>query len=220
MSRIWPVFWSLRPLKCKEFSLDSRYRSWNGIQITSLIGAIRKAHPDLPIHVHSHDTAGIATASMIAAAAAGADVVDVAIDSQFLTFSMGRQILNLRISIHQACRDWLLSPLWVLYVWLWSRRHLARGSVTQISRPLTTTGVRSAYSTVVLRPMSVLPTPQCLTTRCLEGSTQIWWYLQIKARVSFLLILIYSSKLRNLGSANNGQVHGRPKNVQLPDGLS
>ncbi|KAG5645730.1 hypothetical protein DXG03_005426 [Asterophora parasitica] len=48
---------------------------------TLLIGAIRKAHPTLPIHVHSHDTAGIATASMLAAAAAGADVVDVAIDS-------------------------------------------------------------------------------------------------------------------------------------------
>ncbi|KAJ9109170.1 hypothetical protein QFC21_000499 [Naganishia friedmannii] len=47
---------------------------------TMLIGAIRKAHPDLPIHVHSHDTAGIAAASMIACAAAGADVVDVAID--------------------------------------------------------------------------------------------------------------------------------------------
>ncbi|KAF8159757.1 pyruvate carboxylase [Crassisporium funariophilum] len=46
-----------------------------------LIGAIRKAHPDLPIHVHSHDTAGIAAASMLACAAAGADVVDVAIDS-------------------------------------------------------------------------------------------------------------------------------------------
>ena len=45
-----------------------------------LIGAIRKAHPDLPIHVHSHDTAGIAAASMLAAAQAGADVVDVAID--------------------------------------------------------------------------------------------------------------------------------------------
>ncbi|WVO22462.1 pyruvate carboxylase [Cryptococcus decagattii] len=45
-----------------------------------LIGAIRKAHPELPIHVHSHDTAGIAAASMIACAAAGADVVDVAID--------------------------------------------------------------------------------------------------------------------------------------------
>ena len=47
---------------------------------TTLISAIRKAHPDLPIHVHSHDTAGIAAASMIACAAAGADVVDVAID--------------------------------------------------------------------------------------------------------------------------------------------
>jgi pyruvate carboxylase len=47
-----------------------------------LIGAIRKAHPDIPIHVHSHDTAGIAAASMLACAAAGADVVDVAIDSK------------------------------------------------------------------------------------------------------------------------------------------
>ncbi|KAJ4000938.1 pyruvate carboxylase [Lentinula boryana] len=46
-----------------------------------LIGSIRKKYPDLPIHVHSHDTAGIATASMLACAAAGADVVDVAIDS-------------------------------------------------------------------------------------------------------------------------------------------
>ncbi|CEL61825.1 pyruvate carboxylase subunit A [Rhizoctonia solani AG-1 IB] len=48
---------------------------------TLLVGAIRKKYPDLPIHVHSHDTAGISTASMIAAAAAGADIVDVAIDS-------------------------------------------------------------------------------------------------------------------------------------------
>ncbi|KAG1876610.1 hypothetical protein DFJ58DRAFT_712848 [Suillus subalutaceus] len=46
-----------------------------------LIGAIREKYPDIPIHVHSHDTAGIAAASMLAAAAAGADVVDVAIDS-------------------------------------------------------------------------------------------------------------------------------------------
>ncbi|CEH18494.1 pyruvate carboxylase [Ceraceosorus bombacis] len=46
-----------------------------------LVGAIRKKYPDLPIHVHSHDTAGIALASMIACAEAGADVVDVAIDS-------------------------------------------------------------------------------------------------------------------------------------------
>ncbi|KAF8329461.1 pyruvate carboxylase [Cantharellus anzutake] len=48
---------------------------------TMLIGAIREKYPDLPIHVHSHDTAGIAVSSMLAAAQAGADVVDVAIDS-------------------------------------------------------------------------------------------------------------------------------------------
>ncbi|KAH9967329.1 pyruvate carboxylase [Russula dissimulans] len=46
-----------------------------------LVGSIRAKYPDLPIHVHSHDTAGISVASMISAAAAGADVVDVAIDS-------------------------------------------------------------------------------------------------------------------------------------------
>lgn len=46
-----------------------------------LVGAIRKNYSDLPIHVHSHDTAGIALSSMLACAEAGADVVDVAIDS-------------------------------------------------------------------------------------------------------------------------------------------
>ncbi|KAG0097767.1 pyruvate carboxylase [Podila epicladia] len=47
---------------------------------TILIGAIRKKFPDLPIHVHTHDTAGTGVASMLAAAAAGADVIDLAID--------------------------------------------------------------------------------------------------------------------------------------------
>lgn len=47
----------------------------------SLVGAIREKFPDLVIHVHTHDTAGTGVASMMAAAAAGADVVDVAIDS-------------------------------------------------------------------------------------------------------------------------------------------
>ncbi len=46
-----------------------------------LVGSIRKKYPDLVIHVHSHDTAGIAVSSMLACAEAGADVVDVAIDS-------------------------------------------------------------------------------------------------------------------------------------------
>lgn len=48
---------------------------------TKLIGALRQRFPELPIHVHSHDTAGISAASMLACAQAGADVVDVAIDS-------------------------------------------------------------------------------------------------------------------------------------------
>ncbi|KAK9470000.1 carbamoyl-phosphate synthase L chain, ATP binding domain-containing protein [Dipodascopsis tothii] len=48
---------------------------------TILIGAVRAKYPDLPIHVHTHDSAGTGVASMAAAAAAGADVVDVATNS-------------------------------------------------------------------------------------------------------------------------------------------
>lgn len=48
---------------------------------TMLVGALREKYPDMPIHVHSHDTAGISVSAMIACAAAGADVVDVAMDS-------------------------------------------------------------------------------------------------------------------------------------------
>ncbi|KAF9182231.1 pyruvate carboxylase [Haplosporangium sp. Z 11] len=47
---------------------------------TILVGAIRKKFPNLPIHMHTHDTAGTGVASMLAAAAAGADIVDLAID--------------------------------------------------------------------------------------------------------------------------------------------
>ncbi len=46
-----------------------------------LIGTLRERHPDVPIHVHTHDTAGAGVASMIACAESGADVVDVAVDS-------------------------------------------------------------------------------------------------------------------------------------------
>jgi len=47
---------------------------------TTLVGALRKEFPDLPIHVHTHDTAGTGAASMLAAVQAGADIVDGAID--------------------------------------------------------------------------------------------------------------------------------------------
>jgi pyruvate carboxylase len=46
-----------------------------------LVGGLRRAFPDLPIHVHSHDTAGTGVASMLAAAEAGADVVDLAVEA-------------------------------------------------------------------------------------------------------------------------------------------
>ena len=46
-----------------------------------LVSELRAKFPDVPIHVHSHDTAGMAVASMYAAAEAGADIVDGAIDA-------------------------------------------------------------------------------------------------------------------------------------------
>ncbi|XP_034951746.1 pyruvate carboxylase, mitochondrial isoform X2 [Chelonus insularis] len=46
-----------------------------------LIDAIRQRQPDIPIHIHTHDTAGAGVASMLECAKAGADVIDVAVDS-------------------------------------------------------------------------------------------------------------------------------------------
>jgi pyruvate carboxylase len=48
---------------------------------TKLVGALREKYPDVPIHVHTHDSAGTGVASMVACAAAGADAVDAATDS-------------------------------------------------------------------------------------------------------------------------------------------
>ncbi|KAI7900914.1 pyruvate carboxylase [Cokeromyces recurvatus] len=48
---------------------------------TLLVSVLRKRFPELPIHVHTHDTAGTGVASMMAAAEAGADIVDVAVDA-------------------------------------------------------------------------------------------------------------------------------------------
>lgn len=46
-----------------------------------LVTALRDKHPDIPIHIHTHDTSGAGVAAMLACAEAGADVVDVAVDS-------------------------------------------------------------------------------------------------------------------------------------------
>ncbi|MEE8601231.1 pyruvate carboxylase [Euzebya tangerina] len=47
---------------------------------TELIGTLREA-VSLPIHLHTHDTSGIAGATLLAAADAGVDAVDAAMDS-------------------------------------------------------------------------------------------------------------------------------------------
>jgi len=48
---------------------------------TLLISALRKAFPNVPIHVHTHDTASTGVASMLACGEAGADIVDGALAS-------------------------------------------------------------------------------------------------------------------------------------------
>ncbi|KAG2483618.1 hypothetical protein HYH03_017498 [Edaphochlamys debaryana] len=48
---------------------------------TMLVGALRERFPDTVIHVHTHDSAGTGVATQLAAAAAGADMVDACIDS-------------------------------------------------------------------------------------------------------------------------------------------
>ncbi len=48
--------------------------------IRLLVEAV-KAETDLPVHFHTHDTSGIAAASVLAAVEAGADAVDAAMDS-------------------------------------------------------------------------------------------------------------------------------------------
>ena len=58
---------------------------------TRLISAIRKRHPDLPIHVHTHDTAGVGVATQLACLEAGADIVDVCNDALSGTTSQPAQ---------------------------------------------------------------------------------------------------------------------------------
>jgi pyruvate carboxylase len=44
-----------------------------------LVRALRRGFPELPIHVHTHDTAGTGVASMLACAEEDADIIDVAL---------------------------------------------------------------------------------------------------------------------------------------------
>jgi pyruvate carboxylase len=70
---------------------------------TLLIGSIRKKYPDLPIHVHTHDSAGTGVASMVACSQAGADVVDAATDS--LSGMTSQPSINALIASLEGCSD-------------------------------------------------------------------------------------------------------------------
>ena len=75
---------------------------------TLLIGSIRKKYPDLPIHVHTHDSAGTGVASMVACAQAGADAVDAATDSMSGTTSqpsIGAVVASLEGSDYESGLD-------------------------------------------------------------------------------------------------------------------
>lgn len=54
-----------------------------------LIGSLNAKYPFLPIHVHSHDSAGTAVTTMATCAISGADVVDVATNSMSGSTSQG-----------------------------------------------------------------------------------------------------------------------------------
>jgi hypothetical protein len=136
-----------------------------------LVGSIRKKYPDLPIHVHSHDTAGIAAATMIAAAMAGADVVDVAIDSMSF-YEIASSWVN---GNWQACPVSPLNLRWVPFAWPWSRPLLAPVSDTLISKPLTCTGPKFGSCTPASRPTFALPILVCSSMRCLVGSIPTSW---------------------------------------------
>lgn len=46
-----------------------------------LVASLRERFPNIPIHVHTHDSAGTAVATALSAAYAGADIVDCCVDS-------------------------------------------------------------------------------------------------------------------------------------------
>jgi len=77
-----------------------------------LVDAIKQRHPDVPLHIHTHDTAMVGVASMLECAKAGADVVDVAIDSMSGMTSqpaMGSIVNALRFSDREVTGNFIVA---------------------------------------------------------------------------------------------------------------
>ena len=82
------------------------------VSVRILVDAIRQRHPDIPIHVHTHDTSGAGVASMLAASEAGVDIFDVAVDSMSgMTSqpSMGAIVANLDTGIDLVSLFFIIS---------------------------------------------------------------------------------------------------------------
>lgn len=81
-------------LPCVSFSISLYYQDMAGLLKPEpsklLIGALRDRFPDVPIHVHTHDTAGAGVAAMLACAEAGADIVDVAVSIYVCSTGLSR----------------------------------------------------------------------------------------------------------------------------------
>lgn len=48
---------------------------------TILVSALKKEFPNTPLHLHMHDNAGAAVATLLAATDAGCDIIDVCTDN-------------------------------------------------------------------------------------------------------------------------------------------
>jgi pyruvate carboxylase len=115
-----------------------------------LVKALKDA-TGLPVHFHTHDTSGIAAASVFAAISAGADAVDAAMDA----FSgRPRSRISVRSSRRCASRRAIRG---------WTARACARSRIT---------GSRCARCTAPSRATSARAPPMCTCTPCRAASTR------------------------------------------------
>ena len=106
-----------------------------------------------PVHFHTHDTSGIAAASVLAAVAAGCDAVDGAVDAM--------------CGLHLAAESRLHRRGAAL------QRRATPASIRRTCAPSPCTGSRCARTTWRSRATSARAPPRCTCTACPAGSTPI-----------------------------------------------
>ncbi|KAI9687030.1 MAG: hypothetical protein M1822_002440 [Bathelium mastoideum] len=84
-------------LKCHVIAIKSMSGVMKPNAGRVLVRTIRTKYPDIPIHMHTHDTNGTGVATMMACALEGADIVDTATDS--LSGSTSQPAVSAMISV-------------------------------------------------------------------------------------------------------------------------